>query len=198
MRDSLCILLFLLLTVPSFAWQHPLKDTIPLKDRDLVPFTLKLPRLPTKDSAREAAPKKNLLIFPFAVSSLETSWGFGGIAARFFKMDKHDTTSRTSDVNVLGLYTFKRQLILVLNSTMYFPKEDRIARFQASYSYYPDKFWGLSNHTTFTAEEPFTQKQFFINPQFLQRVHRNMYLGLTYEFQITGPVSYIPGGAAWS
>jgi outer membrane protein assembly factor BamA len=52
----------------------------------------------------------------------------------------------------------------------------------------------LGNHTSFTAEEPFTQKQFFINPQFLQRVHRNFYMGLTYEFQHTGPVSYIQGG----
>lgn len=194
MSRSCCILAFLFFSVPSFAWQHPVKDTVPLRDRDLVPFTLKLPKLPTKDSAREAAPKKNLLIFPFVVRSLETDWGFGGIAARFFKAAKQDTTIRTSDVNILGLYTLHKQLILVLNSTIFFAKEDRIARFQASYSYYPDKFWGLGNHTSFTDEEPFTQKQFFINPQFLQRVHKNFYLGLTYEFQHTGPVSYIQGG----
>lgn len=193
-RDSLCTLLFLLLSVPTFAWQSSFKDTVPVKDKDLVPITLKLPKLPTKDSAREAAPKKNLLILPFIVSSLETNWGLGGIAARFFKPARQDTAIRTSDVNVLGLYTLKKQLILVLSSTIYFPKEDRIARFQASYSYYPDKFWGLGDHTPYNAQEPFTQRQFFINPQFLQRVHGNMYLGVTYEFQLTGPVSYTPGG----
>jgi len=128
------------------------------------------------------------------VKSLETDWGFGGISARFFKAGRHDTTIRTSDVNLLALYTLKKQLIVVLSSTIFFPKEERIARFQASYSFYPDKFWGLGNHTSWQSEEPFSQKQFFINPQFLQRVHRRLYIGLTYEFQHTAPVSYQRGG----
>ncbi len=137
---------------------------------------------------------KNLLAFPFAVRSLETNWGFGAIAARFFHPGRQDTTVRTSDVNVLGLYTLRQQLILVLSSTIYFPKEDRIFRFQSSYSYYPDDFWGLGNHTEYAVREGFKQKQYFINPQFLQRVYGNRYLGLTYEYQHTGPVSYPPDG----
>lgn len=137
---------------------------------------------------------RNLLVFPFVVRSLETDWGFGGISARFFKAGKRDTATRTSDVNLLALYTLRKQLIIVLSSTIFFPKEERIARFQASYSYYPDRFWGLSNHSSRQAEEPFTQKQFFINPQFLQRVHRKLYIGLTYEFQHTAPVLYQQGG----
>jgi len=136
----------------------------------------------------------NLLAFPFIVRSLETDWGFGGITAHFFKAEKHDTTIRTSDVNLLALYTLKKQLIIVLSSTIFFPREDRIGRFQASYSYYPDKCWGLGDHTSFDAGEPFTQKQFFINPQFLQRVHRKLYVGITYEFQHSDKISYITGG----
>ena len=136
---------------------------------------------------------KNILAFPFIVRSLETNWGFGGIAARFFR-PMNDTSVRTSDVNVLGLYTLRRQLILVASSTIFFAKEDQLARFQASYSYYPDDFWGLGNHTPYNREEAFSQRQYFINPQFLQRVHRRLYFGLTYEFQHTDPISYIPGG----
>lgn len=148
-----------------------------------------------QDSPDSVPPRpRNFLAFPFVVKSLETDWGFGGISARFFKAEKHDTTIRTSDVNLLAIYTLKKQLIIVLNSTIFFPGEERIARFQASYSYYPDKFWGLSNRTSFQAEEPFTQRQFFINPQFLQRVHKRLYFGLTYEYQHTGAVSYRAGG----
>ncbi|MBN9380924.1 MAG: BamA/TamA family outer membrane protein [Chitinophagaceae bacterium] len=165
--------LFLIYSLPIFS-QQP-----------LAPDSLHLSPLPQP---------KNLLAFPFVVRSLETDWGFGGIAARFFKMEKHDTSIRTSDVNLLALYTLKKQLIVVLNSTIFFPHENRIARFQASYSYFPDKFWGLGNHTHFEAEEPFTEKQYFINPQFLQRVHRKLYVGLTYEFQHSGAVDYIQGG----
>jgi Omp85 superfamily domain len=195
MRAGLFIPFLLLFTFPVFAWQHvhvPPVDTIAGK-KAIVPFSIPLPQLPHKDTTRRAG-GSNLLTFPFVVRSLETNWGFGGIAARFLKAGKNDSTIRTSDVNVLGLYTLRHQLILVLNSTIFFDKEDRIGRFQASYSYYPDDFWGLGNHTAFTNKEAFSQKQYFINPQFLQRIHRKMYFGVTYEFQHTGPVSYIPGG----
>lgn len=146
------------------------------------------------DTVPPAPDKKNLLAFPFVVRSLETDWGFGGILARFFKADKRDSTIRTSDVNLLGLYTLRKQLILVLSSTIFFPKEDKIARFQASYSYYPDNFWGLGNHTSHTDEEGFSQKQYFINPQFLKKITGNLYIGITYEFQHTGAVNYMAGG----
>ena len=195
MRVRLVTFLLLLLSVSTFGQQReriPV-DTVPSK-KDLVPFTIRLPQLPRKDTIVTPSPNKNVLAFPFAVRSLETNWGFGGIAARFFKAQKKDTTIRTSDVNLLGLYTLRSQLILVLSSTVFFPKEDHIARFQASYSYYPDDFWGLGNHTSFEAKEGFSQKQYFINPQFLKRVHGNMYLGITYEFQHTGPVTYPIGG----
>lgn len=199
MRGIIFIGFLCCFTVSAFAWQQksiPI-DTIPSK-KDLVPYSIKLPRLPrlNKDTLHTTVPNntntKNLLAFPFAVRSLETNWGFGGIAARFFRPG-HDTTVRTSDVNILGLYTLRSQLILVLSSTIFFPHEDHIVRFQASYSYYPDDFWGLGNHTAYTAKEGFRQKQFFVNPQFLKRIRGNMYLGVTYEYQVTGPVEYTPG-----
>jgi hypothetical protein len=195
MRACLFIFFVFIASVSTFAQQReriPV-DTVPSK-KDLVPFTIKLPQIPRKDSSATPTSNKALLAFPFAVRSLETDWGFGGIAARFFKAQKKDTTIRTSDVNLLALYTLRSQLILVLSSTVFFPKEDHIARFQASYSYYPDDFWGLGNHTSFRDKEGFSQKQFFVNPQFLKRIHGNLYLGITYEFQHTGPVTYTPGG----
>ncbi|GGA90448.1 BamA/TamA family outer membrane protein [Puia dinghuensis] len=192
MRACLFIFLLLSLSVLAFGQRNRIpSDTVPTA-KDLAPFTIKLPQLPHKDTSVAAA-NKNLLAFPFAVRSLETDWGFGGVVARFFKAEKHDTTIRTSDVNLLGLYTLRSQLILVLSSTVFFPKEDHIARFQASYSYYPDDFWGLGNHTHATDQVGFAQKQYFVNPQFLKRVHGNMYLGVTYEFQHTGGVVYTPG-----
>jgi hypothetical protein len=197
MRAGLLISFLLsFFTLPLFAWQHihvPAVDTAAGK-KEIVPFNIKLPQMPHKDTLHPVTAGKSLLAFPFAVRSLETNWGFGAIAARFFKAGKKDSSIRTSDINVLGLYTLRKQLILVMNSTIFFPKEDRIARFQASYSYYPDDFWGLGNHVPYSNEEAFSQKQYFINPQFLQRVHKTMYLGITYEFQHTGPISYTPGG----
>jgi hypothetical protein len=198
MRAGL-LFLMLLHAISALAWQRQkvvVVDSIPSK-KDMIPFTIKLPniQLPVPHKDTFAAPtSKNLLAFPFVVHSLETNWGFGGISARFFKPGKRDTTIRTSDANIIGLYTLRKQLVLVLNSTIYFPREDHIVRFQASYSYYPADFWGLGDHTAYSAKEGYGQKQYFINPQFLKRVHGTMYFGVTYEFQHTGPISYTPGG----
>ena len=197
MRGSLFIFLLLCFSVPALAWQHINADTIPSK-KDIGPFKIPLPKVqpfPRKDTTHLPAPSKNLLAFPFVVKSLETNWGFGGIAARFFKPGKKDTTVRTSDINVLGLYTLRSQVIIALSSTIFFPRENHIFRFQASYSYYPDDFWGLGNHTPDSAKEGFSQTQYFVNPQFLKRVHKALYVGVTYEFQHTDPVQYIEGGA---
>lgn len=199
MRGIIGLVIFCLLISTAASAQRPtpdkdmtISDTVVLpRKKELLPLTIKMP--PRKDTVKPAT-TRNLLAFPFVVKSLETNWGFGGIAARFFKTVPHDTSIRTSDVNLLGLYTLRKQLILVLNATLYFPKEERIARFQASYSYFPDKFWGIGNHTHYTAEENFSQRQFFINPQFLQRVHKKLYLGVSYEYQHSGAISYTPGG----
>lgn len=170
-KPHLIIFFLLFYAITAVAQQKDNKDTIPI----------------------EQVSNKEFLVFPFVVRSLETDWGFGGVAAAFFKPKKNDSLTRTSDINLLGLYTLRSQLIVVLNSTVFFPHEDHIFRFQASYSYYPDDFWGLGNTTKPEDEEGFSQKQFFVNPQFLVRVHKKVYIGATYEFQHTGPVTYTPG-----
>jgi|GEM_PF-6490919 hypothetical protein len=99
MRAGLIISLLLLLTSTLLA-QHihgvPTVDTIAGK-KDLVPFSIKIPPhpMPHRDTVHPKEKAENVLAFPFVVRSLETNWGFGGIAARFFKPMK-DTTVRTS------------------------------------------------------------------------------------------------------
>jgi hypothetical protein len=197
MRVCLFLFFFILsFSAPALAWQHIHADTIPEK-KDIGPIKIPLPKVqpfPHKDTVSRPRATKDLLAFPFVVKSLETNWGFGAIAAYFFKPGKKDTTVRTSDVNLLGLYTLRSQVIVALSSTIFFPKENHIFRFQSSYSYYPDDFWGLGNHTPDSAKEGFSQTQYYINPQFLKRVHKALYVGLTYEFQHTDPVQHIEGG----
>jgi len=170
-KNLACLLLF---CIPYFCrGQNP----VPL-EQDPVP----LDTLKSKNS--------RFLLFPFFLRSPETDWGFGGAAAYFFKPERNDSTVRTSDVSLLGLYTLNEQVVFVLNSSIYFPNEDKIFRFQGSYSYYPDQFWGKGNESPPEAKEPYSLKQFFINPQFLYRVYRKFYAGINYEFQRTHDVRY--------
>ena len=68
------------------------------------------------------------LVFPFLIRSPETSWGFGGAGAFFFKAKKNEDHLRTSDINLVSLYTLREQFVLVLGSTVFFPGEKEIGR----------------------------------------------------------------------
>lgn len=138
--------------------------------------------------------KSKFLVFPFFLRSPETSWGFGAAGAYFFKAKKNDENIRTSDVNLVSLYTLKKQLVIVLGSTVYFPGEKEIFRFQGSYSYYPDKFWGIGNSTHVEAEEKYSIHQFYFNPQFLYRIFKSTYVGLSAEYQSVTDFQYTQGG----
>ena len=134
------------------------------------------------------------LLFPFFLKSPETNWGFGAATAFFFKPSKHDPDIRTSDINLVGLYTLRKQVVIVLGSTIFFPKEKSILRFQSSFSFFPDKCWGIGNETLLEAEEAYSVKQFYFNPQLLRRFFRNWYAGLTYDLQHVGSFKYQPNG----
>ena len=134
------------------------------------------------------------LAFPFFLRSPETSWGFGGAGAYFFKSKKDDDTIRTSDINLISLYTLRKQFVVVLGSTVFFPGENKIFRFQSSYSYYPDKFWGIGNETPDESEENYTMNQFFFNPQLIFRCYRKLFLGFSFEMQNVGNFSFEQGG----
>lgn len=139
-------------------------------------------------------PEGNFLIFPFFLKSPETNWGFGGASAYFFRPDKKVEDIRTSDFNLVALYTLRNQLVIVLGSTVYFSKEKTILRYESSYSYYPDRCWGIGNQSLPSAEEKYSIKQFYFNPQFLRKFFRHWYAGFTYEIQHIGKFIYQPNG----
>ncbi len=134
------------------------------------------------------------LIFPFFLKSPETDWGFGTVSAYFFKAKKDDAKIRTSDINLVTLYTLRNQIVGVLGGNVYFPGEREIIRLQTSYSYYPDKTWGIGNQTNENEKEEYSIKQFYFNPQFLVKVVRNWYAGFTYEFQNIHDFKYTTNG----
>lgn len=139
--------------------------------------------LASVDDTLKGNTNNKFLIFPFFLRSPETNWGFGTVSAYFFKAKRNDPDIRTSDINLVTLATLRNQLVGVLGGNIYLPGEKAIIRLQTSYSFYPDKCWGIGNNTLNSAEEKYSVKQFYFNPQFLVKVVRNWYVGFTYELQ---------------
>ncbi len=97
-------------------------------------------------------------------------------------------------MQALALYSVKKQFIVAINGSVYFPGEKYILNQQISYSYYPDKFWGLGKLAPDSSGEPYTFRQFYIYLHPQRQLGNKLFLGLLYEFQKVWDVQYIPGG----
>ncbi len=143
-----------------------------------------------KDSARS----HHILVFPVVAKSIETSWSFGLAGATTFHISKSDTLTRTSNIQSVLLYSLKKQLIAAVNGTVYFHNEEYILQEQLSYSSYPDKFWGLGNHSPDSAVEDYSFKQYYIYLHLMRNLGNNLFAGLLFEFQDLMQVNYLQGG----
>lgn len=134
-----------------------------------------------------------LVVLPAVFRSPETKWSGGVVLSFPFKINRQ-YNARTSNFQALALYTQRHQKLGGIESTLYFNNEDYIFRFHGTYSLFPDKFWGLGNHTKINDVEEFTYEQFFIFPQLLKRIYKKFYAGISLEYQQVLNLSYKPNG----
>jgi hypothetical protein len=156
----------------------------------LIAFSLNTAAYSQKDTVKP----KHLLFFPVIAKSIETGWSFGAVGSSTFRLSPKDTVSRTSNMQLLVLYSTKKQLITALNGSQYFHKEKYILNEQVSFSSYPDKFWGLGGNTQDSAIEPYKFDQFYIYAHLLHKVAPGLFLGLLFEMQRVWDISYTAGG----
>lgn len=144
-----------------------------------------------KDSG---ALKNHLLVLPVIARSIETSWSFGTAISGTFHLNKKDSSIRTSNLQSLVLYSLKKQFIAAINGTVYFPGEKYILSTQLSYSFFPDKFWGLGKFTADSSEESYNFRQFYLYLHGQRSVANHLFIGVLYEYQNLLKIEYMPGG----
>lgn len=143
---------------------------------------------------KDSSKTKHLLIFPVIARSIETGWSFGTVGSSTFRFLKKDTVSRTSNLQLLLLYSTKKQLVTAINGSQYFNREKYILNEQVSFSSYPDKFWGLGKNTPDGNEEPYKFKQFYVYLHLLRKIAPSLFAGLLFETQQVWDIDYLPGG----
>lgn len=146
-----------------------------------------------QDSTKQKK-SNHFLAFPVIARSIETSWSFGAAATSTYRMDKRDTTSRTSNMQAVAIYSLKKQLVAAVNSTIYFAHENYILTNQFSYSSFPDKFWGIGDNTPESAVESYAFNQFYIYGHLQKKVAPHFFVGALYSYQNVFKVTYQPGG----
>ncbi|MDE3236758.1 MAG: BamA/TamA family outer membrane protein [Bacteroidota bacterium] len=138
--------------------------------------------------------KKHILIFPVIARSIETDWSFGTAGSFTFHVSKKDTTTRTSNIQSIVLYSLKKQFISAINGAEYFKNEKYILNEQLSYSSFPDKFWGLGKNSPDSSVESYDYHQYYIYLHLLRHLGNNFFVGSLFEFQSVYNVDYKKGG----
>lgn len=137
---------------------------------------------------------RSVLILPLLARSIETDWSLGVAGSFTFRFNRLDTLTRTSNTQALALYSLRRQFIAAVNGTTYFPGERFILNHQLSYSYFPDKFWGLGKDAPDENEEAYTFRQYYVYLHGQRKVRKYVFAGVIYEYQRLLAVDYLPGG----
>lgn len=137
--------------------------------------------------------KNSFLPLPLITRSIETDWSFGAVGVLTFPLSKKDNITRTSNIEVIGLYSLKKQLVTGINGNLYFPKEKYILNFLSSYSSFPDKFWGIGNNTQDKGEK-YAFEQYYIFGHLMRSLGNNLFVGGAIEFQHLIKINYQLGG----
>lgn len=144
---------------------------------------------------KDSLPRRNhLLVLPVIARSIETSWSFGTAISGTFHINKKDSIIRTSNLQGLVLYSLKKQFISAVSGTIYFPGEKYILSEQLSYSFFPDKFWGLGRTAPDSNAEMYNFRQFYVYLHGQRSLSRHLFIGVLYEYQNLIKVEYKPGG----
>lgn len=158
------------------------KDTLNKVPVEQLPLPIKSP-----------AKIRHVLVLPIIARSIETGWSFGLASASTFHLKSQDSATRTSNAQALALYTTRKQLVVALNGSIYFPGERFILNEQFSYSSFPDNFWGLGKRTQDTSKESYKFKQYYVYLHPQTKLGHNLFLGLLFEHQRVFDVDYTRG-----
>lgn len=162
--------------------------------RRLCLSSLLLPCFSTVMAQDSSKSQSKLVVFPAMTRSIETSWAFGGAASYTFRGDRKDTSSRTSSLQLVTLYSLRKQLVGSIRGTQYLKNESWILNEQISFSSFPDKFWGMGKNTTDNSEEDYSFKQMYLYLHFMKKMAPRLFAGLLYEYQRVWNINYKPGG----
>ncbi len=150
--------------------------------------------VPNTDTTKVFKIRSKLLVVPLVGRSPETDWNGGLAGAYIFKTQKADTNLRTSTIPFGLIYTARKQLLVGIGGNIFFPKERYILRFENTFSYFPDRFWGLGNQSKEAKMESYTYLQYYLNPQILRSIGKNFFIGAVVEHQRIIKMEYQSNG----
>ncbi len=129
-----------------------------------------------------AGQKSGFLALPVIFYKPETHLAFGAVGIHYFHEDAQKTDSRASSIQAGFIYTQRNQIITKIEPQVYLHHEDYFVSGDLSFFKYPDKFYGIGNHTPDAAEENYTPQILRFRANFEYQIIPHLFLGGRYNF----------------
>ncbi len=146
------------------------------------------------DNTTAKTKRHKILAIPVISRAPETDWTFGAAGTWLFKTSSKDTLLRTSNLQLIGIYTLRKQYVGQLDANIVFPRERWYLKMHASLSRFPDTFWGVGNNMPDNNKEGYAFSQYHINPTLMRMIRPKLFAGLIFDLQKFYNISYTPSG----
>lgn len=138
--------------------------------------------------------KGSWVALPVVYYKPETRLGFGALGMRLFSLDAADTSVRTSNVQLYGLYTLNKQILISPSYTLFFPEEKYVLRGNLAYFKFPRNYYGIGNELPETNEELVDYTLFRAENRLLRKLNRELFAGLQWNYYRVFDVEQREGG----
>jgi outer membrane protein assembly factor BamA len=112
--------------------------------------------LPTPPVPRQK-PSSGWAGLPIFTYSPETQLGLGLFGTHFFRTGQTVGQSRASSISVVGLYTWRKQLITELIPELYWNGDRSHLWSRVDYRRYPNTLWAIGPHSPDSSEEKYSE-----------------------------------------
>jgi outer membrane protein assembly factor BamA len=123
-----------------------------------------------QQSQRDSLNSTSARIFPLPILFYTPETGIAGGAAVMY-LYRGQSSTRASNITGDVIYTQKKQIIVEVGGDQYFSQGDCRLLSSMSFQRYPNKFFGIGNHTSSQNEEQYTPQSFVVRAV----LYRNFY-----------------------
>lgn len=130
--------------------------------------------------------RSGFIPLPILMYSPETRIGAGVALSYYFRARQKDRTGRPSLIMPSFIYTQEKQIICDIYTALYWKEDRYYLSGYLGYKKFPDKFYGIGNNTSVSAEESYTPQIFRLAFSLQRKISNGFHAGIQYEFERNG------------
>lgn len=188
---------FFLLTTLVAAWHLPAQVQQQVQQQEQGPARPKKKFLGFKALSDTVSEEKNgFFILPLLYYTPDTRWALGAAGVYYFKLEARnpeEKDTRVSNLQFLADYTQNRQLDLWGIWNIFTRNENYLFKGEARYRNFPDRFYGIGNNTSKSAEELYAYSFISLKSLVMKQVRKSLFAGLDYHIEKEYNFKYTEG-----